>query len=275
MKKVLALSIIIAFMLVFPAMAQKQDNLLINPSLEAPYTERKDRVIIAHGWDWDYWDRYMPPVSDGGNSYPLIQPEYKESPKSLDPIRVIDGNSAQCWFWAFAIGDAVIYQTVDVEPGRCYQGGASASSWVSNKEDTHIDGEMYFNIGLSPEAETVAWKTGVIWAPYQWSGWEYRDIQSRVVRATGPRMTMFLRATSKWKLRHNDAYYDNAWLREVPCSDTPIEPTPTLPPTATPAPTVTPAPQPTVTPQPGECVSAEQLISILLDLISRIKIEVG
>jgi len=268
MRKALAIGFFV-LLLIMPVFAQGPVNLLSNPSLDAPYTERKDRVTIAHGWEWSYWDRYLPLASDGGSTTPIIQPEYKQLTPAIDPMRVIDGDSAQGWFWAFAVGDATVYQTVPVTPGKCYQAGAWASSWVSNQEDTHVDGEMYFNIGLSPEGRTIAWETGIIWTPFQWSGWEYREIKSRVVRATGSSMTVFLRAASKWKMRHNDAYFDKAWMYEVSCGgDDPI-------PTRIPTPTPTPTPPPPT----GDCLDAVQTETIfrrvLIDVLTRIGITIS
>lgn len=252
-----------ALLIAAPARAQadEPDNLLINGSLEAPYTERTGRVWVAHGWEWAAWDRYMPTISDGGSAGPIIRPEYKQLTPAIDARRVIDGGSAQCWFWAFAVGDAVVYQVVDVEIGQRYKADAWAQSWVANTEDFYTDGEMNFTIGLDPEGGTQPWATGVIWAPYQWSGYEYRQIKSREVVATTTRMTVFLRATSKWAKRHNDAYWDQARLYRA--GDAAPLPTPTIQPSPTPQPT----------PQPGQCPSADEIARPILEALPQIVYE--
>lgn len=248
-----------------PAVQAQSDNLLINPSLEAPYTERQGRVWVAHGWEWAAWDRYMPLVSDGGSSGPIIRPEYKQLTPQIDPRRILDGASAQCWFWAFAVGDAVIYQRVPVTPDAFYQAGGYAQSWVTNTENTSADGEMYFTVGIDPNGGTQAWDAGVIWSPFAWSGHLYTEIKSPIVQAKTDHITVYYRAASKWALRHNDAYWDALWLRRVEIG---AQPTPPPAPTQTPQPTPTPAP--TQTPTPGQCPSVDEIVTPILEALPQI-----
>ena len=248
-------------------------NLLENPSFEAPYTERTMRVIVAHGWEYAHWDRYLPLVSDGGSSGPIIRPEYKELPIRIDPDRVADGGSAQCWFWMFAVGDAVVYQVVDVTPGQWYQLDFAAASWVTNRENPDADGEMYFSAGIDPRGDTVPWKTGVLWSPFEWAGHDHRRIRSPIVQAQSSRITVFVRAASKWALRHNDAYVDDAHLVQVAPGGAP-QPTATPAATSTPLATQTPYPTatPAATPEPGVCPDLAAIRAVMREELDRTKL---
>jgi len=267
MRKVycIAAVVIALAILLIPIYAQERDpeNLLQNPGFERPYMERTTQIIVAHDWEWAYWDRYLPPDVDGGSSGPITRPEYKEAPARIDPDRVIEGDSAQCWFWMFAVGDAVVYQTVAVEHGAYYQADGSAASWVTNGGDPDADGEMYFSVGIDPYGGVFPWRTGVLWGPLAWAGHDHRRIYSPVVQAKADRITVFYRAVGKWALKHNDAYWDDAHLYRIELG----EGTP-----ATPYPTSTPYPCPTCPPDGGCEIEIDygRIEQIVEDVLARL-----
>jgi len=212
---------------------------VINPSFEQPYEKQAGTAFVAAGWKYWYNEGDPPAETSQG---PLAMPEYKEAPKAIDARRVSEGLSAQCWFIQYKVMDGGVRQLVPVTPGRRYRFTVDAQTWCSSSDTpTADDGEMYVSLGLDPLGRTDAKALGVVWSPWQRATNQHVAYQSQVVEATGPAMTVYVRAWNKWRLKHNDIYVDNVrWLEEG-------------------------APEIPEPPTPGECqaLSAEQVEEIV------------
>lgn len=184
-----------------------------NPGFELPYVEHQGTVKVAHGWT-PFYSAGDPPQEKGQG--PCAMPEYKPLPRSLDARRVIEGDTAQCWFLSYKVMDAGLYQVVPATVGKEYQFDASLQAWCSNSNDPTVsDGEMYASLGIDPSGGANPWELRV-----QWTGWQPVDAQHRrfwspVVAAQAGRITVFIRAWNKWKMTHNDVYADDSHLVEL------------------------------------------------------------
>jgi len=198
----------------------EEDNLLLNPSFEQPYHAHLGTVKVADGWDY-FHKRGDPPHEP--NQGPCAMPEYKPLPASLDARRVVDGDTAQCWFLNYKVMDAGIYQRVPVEHNHWYQFSVSAQAWCSNSDDPAVsDGEMYLSLGIDPRGKEEPFELGVVWQPWAWVGPTHERFYSLPVRARDDHITVYVRSWNKWRLKHNDVYVDAASLTEIDvCPDQP------------------------------------------------------
>ena len=237
---------VLVLLVLLSVQAGAQGGALVNPSFEPPYLEHgAGEVKVATGW-LPFWKIGDPPheVSQG----PTARPEYKPLSASLDPRRVVEGDTAQAWFLTSKVMDGGIYQRVRVTPGEWYVFSVSLQAWCTNLNDPAVsNGEMYATLGIDPDGRTDAFEVGVIWMGWQWVGPNHKRYESRAVQAESEYITVFIRTWNKWRLKHNDIYADVARLERV--SGPGPQPTPL--PTWTPQPT--PLPCPTCVPG-GSCV---------------------
>lgn len=176
-------------------------NLLVNPSFEGEYTEREKRpeVKVASGW-YPFW------------AEELAVPEYKPLPTSVDPVRVLDGDQAQCWFIRWNLMDAGVMQYVTVPVGAQVVFSVSVQAWCSQSDDPRTsDGDLDFAIGIDPLGGDDPWAQSIEWSDTVRGTAEYKRIEVSCV-AEASVITVYVRAWNKWKLSHNDAYIDAADL---------------------------------------------------------------
>lgn len=186
-----------------------------NPSFELPYHHepQTDTVKVAHDWT-AFWATGDPPQEQSQG--PCQVPEYKPLLKALDPRRVVDGDTAQCWFIRYKVMDAGVYQTVNVTVGKRYTFDVSLQAWCSNSDDPNVsDGEMYCSLGIDARGGTNPWELGILWTPWQWVNAGHQRFESLEVQAQESEITLFIRCWNKWRLSHNDVYADDAHLIEV------------------------------------------------------------
>jgi len=187
--------------------------MLTNPSFEGEYVRHGGTVLVAAGWR-PFWTEGDPPQEP--QQGPCAMPEYKPLPRSLDARRVVDGDTAQCWFLNWKVMDAGIYQVVDVTEGKWYRFSVSAQAWCDKDNDPALSrGEMYLSLGIDPEGESSPFRVGVQWSPWKWVGPDHKRFESLEVQAQKPAITVCIRTWNKWKLRHNDVYVDAALLETV------------------------------------------------------------
>lgn len=201
-------------------------DLMKNPSFELPYDEPPNygTVKVAHDWT-AFWSTGEPPQE--ASQGPCQMPEYKPLPRDLDPRRVVDGDTAQCWFIRYKVMDAGIYQTVSVTEGKRYKFDVSLQAWCTQSNDPTVsDGEMYCSLGIDTRGRTNPWELGVLWTPWEWINAEHRRFESLEVQAQASEITLFIRCWNKWRLSHNDAYADDVHLYVIGEPDPPDPPDP-------------------------------------------------
>jgi hypothetical protein len=256
-----------------PAQQEVGQELLTNPGFEGrcggtglcgdnwtrdtftgvPYTE----IFTPEGWI-TFWSEDVNPA-DGRD---FGRPECKVIPNAEPflgpPARVRSDYYAIMQFGFYRSIDSGVYQTVrGLTPGATVRFSAYAHAW-SCGDDEHgpyscaEPYQMLFRVGIDPNGGTNPWGGGIVWA----SGYSYDEY-----RMIGPveaqvgesgTVTVFLRATAKWPLKHNDVYWDDASLvyttPPATATNTPLP----APPTYTPGPS--PTPRPTPTPRPDGAI---------------------
>lgn len=184
-------------------------NELLNPSFELPYSERgAGEVKVSHDWKPFY---IVGETIEGQG--PTARPEYKPLPRSLDELRVIDGDTAQCWFTNWKVHDAGIYQRITgITVGATITFRASGQVWCSESDDPRADdAELYFRLGIDREGGTDAYAGHVVWTDFIRGTAEYQEAEiSAIAQATA--ITVFVRSWNKWPVKHNDMYVDKASL---------------------------------------------------------------
>lgn len=267
-----------------PRAQQPSENLLKNPGFEGltcnpasppgwcydnwtrdtfngiPYAE----IYTPQGWV-TFWSERVNPVDGRNYGRPECKVIPNQAPFNQTPKRIRSGNYAVMQFGFYRAIDSGLYQVVTgLTPHAIVQASAYAHAWTCDQDSPPLScGDPYqmeFRVGIDPNGGTDPWSPNIIWS----SGYSYDEyhligpVQAEVGDAGT--VTVFLRATAKWSVKHNDAYWDDASLVYVgePATPTPTPPPP--PPTPTPGPSPTPLPTPTPRPdgaivhivQPGD-----------------------
>lgn len=200
-------------------------NWLYNPGFEGNYPNQDgiNEVKVADGWR-AFWSNGDPPHEH--KQGPCGRPEYKPLTRDVDVLRVLDGETAQCWFIGSRVMDAGVFQRVTGLPSGAEIGfSVHAHTWCSDANDPRAtDGEMYLSLGVDLEGKTDPWSITVRWSGWQRLNDRYREFGfgGFVIRDTSA--TVFIRAWNKWRLRHNDVYVDGAFLSVVESPDPEPEP---------------------------------------------------
>lgn len=232
-------------------------NLLKNPGFEEGFTERgAGEVSIAIHWE-PWW---TPRTSEHTQSGIFYRPEYKPENASIYGMRrVHSGNFAQKQFNTFSHHRAGIYQQVGGIPaGSRLVFTAWAQVWSSgqsNPDRCDDFGNYRVWAGIDPTGGRSGDSGNIVWSESIINCNQWVFLQVEAIARSGT-VTVFLKGEPEYRVKHNDAYWDDASLSvQAPPTPTPRPPTPTpRPPTATPVPTVTPTPTPT--PVPDAVVSA-------------------
>jgi len=202
-----------------------QEGTVINPSFEQPYEKQAGTAFVAAGWKF-WFNEGDPPAEQ--NQGPLAMPEYKEAPIAIDPHRVAEGLSAQCWFIQYKVMDGGVRQVVPVTQGKRYYFTVEGQAWCSDSDNPHTaDGELYVSLGLDPYGREDAQAQGIVWSPWQRVTANYETYASQKVEAQGGAMPVYIRAWNKWRLKHNDIYVDDLkWFEDGTDPEPPDPPDP-------------------------------------------------
>jgi hypothetical protein len=208
-----------------------------------PWGNRIAEVTLPNGWQYF---SFRPYEGDGYYHRPETKPE---DAGRYGFRRVLDG----WWGWkafstysnhAYALG-----QRVSVPRGTLIEAGAYGQAWSSAKDDPTYSsqGSYWLNVGIDPAGGDDWQSANIVWAQAL-PGRKQLDTWARLAVTTTAQadyVTVWLRGEAEWRLKHNDSYWDAAWLRAVGA-----QPEPTWPPTVTPTvgASVTLAPTQTATP---------------------------
>jgi LysM repeat protein len=270
-KRILIGTVLIAVLVgILPAMSmaapdpapaeQDQPNLLQNAGFEEdwslesshrchtfPDNNIKETGNIFTPPGWITWFRHEPGVWD--------QPEVTDAWVTIDARRVHSGQKGIRLFTFWRDHDGGFYQVVrGLEPGATVQFSAYGEGWSCDKENSTYTScgddpwRMTFQVGIEPDGNINPYAPSTVWSAPKTSYDSYSLIGpvTAQVGAEG-KVVVFLRSTSKWKLKHQDAYWDDASLI-VAAPGVPPTNTPPPPPVVTAGPPPTPLPTPTPRP---------------------------
>lgn len=184
----------------------------------------------------------------------LAQPEVRDAWKANDQRRVHEGEKAILFFTFGRRHRGGFLQQVEVEDGATYELSVYAHAWSNHKdkgnpegfphpddpfwsegagydivswkpsdvpqEDTgipQIDAKRNFRFcvgidptgGINPAAQTV------VWGKERHNYNEYTEPITVRAMAYGQTITVFLRTSTVWEFKHNDAYFDEATLVKI------------------------------------------------------------
>ncbi|MFH1084976.1 MAG: SdrD B-like domain-containing protein [Chloroflexota bacterium] len=236
------------------AQAACPGNVVPNPSFEEGFSTRgASQVNVANGWT-PFWQDG--PNQDAGYNR---RPEFQaEDGARFGRDRIHEGNWGQKWFTVYGTHNAGVYQQINVPNGSVVRLSAWAQVWSSAKDNPKVSNDGAYNlyVGIDPTGGTNFAAPAVVWsAP---SGTLDKWVELAVqARAQSGRVTVFLRGEAQFRLKHNDAYFDDVCVTYTAPTAAPTArprptntpaPTATPPPAPTEAPTVVPASEPTATP---------------------------
>jgi len=238
-----------------------QSNILQNPGFEEPYSSDG----VAQGWGRQHAEVAQ---SDECNVYYTYRPTW--SGESVSAGLILDGARSQHIGNRFDTWNAVVMQTISVNPGSTYRFSFWATGRATNDQypapsDTSVNMNVQGGIDPAGRGDFVTYANEIVWgaagSPHMSGGqgnWQQFSVEAT---AAAGQITVFARANfgGAGQCRgHLDVWFDKAELIGVgpPPTNTPL-PLPTAPPqpvvTNTPVPpppTVTPEVPPTDTPLP-------------------------
>lgn len=202
-------------------------NLLLNPSFEGQYSAYIppnghpdcpagicNTAQMAPNWTpwWLSHDPDDPP-------YIIRMPEYKPAdPIFTDPVRVRTGEAAQQYFTFFSNHKAGFYQQAAVAPGALLCFSIWGHSWSAQDDDDAYsgpeDGHLVQKIGIDPTGGTEWQSTNIIWGSEREQYDQYGLFEIQAV-AQSPIVTVFVYSYPEFPVKHNDVYWDDAFLSVV------------------------------------------------------------
>lgn len=203
-------------------------NLIFNPSFEGTYTGYKmpppghqdcgggngtdcSRAQMAPGWH--PWWRAAPRTEVWMN----IMPEYKPSLPHETPPRVRSGGKSQHYFSFWSTHEGGAYQQVAAVPSGRYCFSAWGHAWSSRKtlpgyvSDPNDHGELYQKVGIDPTGGTDWQSSNIIWSDARMQ-YDQFGLFSVEAIAQANTITVFLHSRPNIPVKHNDVYWDDAWL---------------------------------------------------------------
>ncbi len=187
-------------------------NLLNNPGFEGAFSEREaPEVVVA-----DYWEAWWQDGPGQLEGY-FRRPEYKPENKWLHTDRRIrEGTYAQKFFTTYGTHNAGFFQRVPVVPGGLCVFTIWVQVWSSEEDDPNSvtkPGDYRVQIGIDPTGGTDWASPNIVWSPPRM---EYNTWMQLTVIAVAKEdvVTVFTRGYPEYRTKHNDSYWDDAYLRE-------------------------------------------------------------
>lgn len=233
-------------------------NLLQNAGFEGEWWretasgEPYGEIFVPKPWV-AYWREGTSVPHDPANQVGYGRPEFQIISRGapfLTPPRIRTGSRAVKLFTFYRIHDAGLYQQVQgIQPGSRLRGTAWAHAWSSSADDaTSSDGvgsqpifvrasdpipeplgaeprlrNFTFSVGIDPKGGTDPWSADVVWGEgaHIYNG--YAQIPPVEVVAAMSTVTLFVRSSVLWPLKHCDAYLDDTQLVVVGEASAPLE----------------------------------------------------
>jgi len=216
---------------------------IVIPNSGVPEEREIGNIFAPPGWL--PWFRHNPGQWD--------QPEVRDAWAALDPRRVHSGQKATMLFTFYRRHDAGFLQQVSVAPGTRVRLSAWAHAWSNHALAGHKEceddpycscgvgrdtfaalegtlpdagadpwvaalGNFTFRVGIDPTGGINPFAGTVIWGQGVHSYNAHAQVPSVEATATASTVTVFLRSTTRWAFKHNDAYWDDAELVSVDTS---------------------------------------------------------
>jgi hypothetical protein len=207
-------------------------NLLRNPGFEGTpiIWENAGEVKIVPEWEPWHWDDLAgyPGISDGNlSSVHTARPEFRPATLDIDATRIHGGEQSQMWFSFYRNNYAGVFQrSIPVTVGSVYQASVWAQAWSSAKDDPKVsEAEIYLSIGINPRGDASLRARDTVWSQWQWIGAQWVQVHSQQVKMAANMATLFIASGTKYSVKHNDMYIDDAEFVVVESGATP-EPEP-------------------------------------------------
>lgn len=208
-------------------------NLLTNPSFEGDYpvyvmdapghadcqtdpnhpeqpNQYCERARLAEGWHPFWRDNPRP------EPWINIQPEYKPAESWDTPPRIHSGERGQQYFSFYSSHEAGMYQQITAVPGGQYCYSAWGHAWSANTStpdhlSTDDHGFLDQKIGIDPTGGTDWQSPNIIWgdARMQYDEFGLFRVEAEAISDT---ITVFMHSRPQWAVKHNDVYWDDAFL---------------------------------------------------------------
>jgi hypothetical protein len=208
----------------------EEDMELLNPGLEPPFNRQgAGEIFVADKWRAGYNE--VDHVSSK-------RPEWKAETRDVGSGRVLEGATAQKWFWTSGVGEGWVSQVVQgLTPGKFYEFSAHVYVWSSdfdNPDESVKAGKMWCRLGVHPWGVDDANDLAVEYGAAVVDNYDKWLTLITFFMAKSDRAALFLWSSPEHPAKHNDVYWDKASLVEWECdggTEPPIEP-----------------------PEPGECL---------------------
>jgi hypothetical protein len=198
----------------------------------APYETELGNIFTPKGYL--FWYKHGKPVEHDPTNYDgWTQPEARYSEGFEN--RVYEGSQSFMFFGFYRIIDAGLmriypcqkgstlkasvmvhaWSSVDDNPAKST--GITEPQWFPEGQDGLSDAQRNFTfwIGIDPLGGSDPFAESVVWGEGKHVYNEYEPINVEA-KATGETFTVFIRAKSLWRYKHNDAYIDYLEVTETP-----------------------------------------------------------
>ena len=178
-------------------------------------------LAVAENW-YPWWQEGGQPegVADPDEPGYLWRPEFRgEDAQRHGYRRIRVGEYSQKVANTFATHNAGLTQQVsDVPVGQWVTFSCWVQVWSSNRDNpdvSEVNGRYRTCVGIDPHGGTDPMSTDVVWGEMgeTYDAWAKRSVGIESVSDT---VTVFLRGTAQWRVKHNDAYWDEARLVSQP-----------------------------------------------------------
>jgi hypothetical protein len=188
------------------AQTPQSANLLANPSFEEGMYHASMSNFIANGWS--YW--YQGRAAEDTRGWYLPEPEYGIISDRQGQSR--SGSKSQRWFNTWAIHNAGVYQRVNVPADSWVKFSIWMFNW-SSQEDVFGVSEAFHHkwVGIDPNGGVDPFSPNVVWGneDQTMDVWVQLGV---IARAKGETVTVFVRETPEYSVKHNDVLLDDAEL---------------------------------------------------------------
>ncbi len=214
-------------------------SLVLSEGFESPLSAYTHRCVALHGGEaqpleienifvppaWTFWFVHQPDTWDQPEGRPVAFPE-----------RVHSGEWGYSWFTFYRKHDAGLFQQVTVLPGAHVRLTGWAHAWSSTRDDGQwsegpgydcgfkLEGDptansdwrnFTFRLGIDPTGGANPLASTVVWGQGAHIYNCYAEVPTVEATAASGKITVFLRSTTLWPFKHNDAYWDDVSVEVV------------------------------------------------------------
>lgn len=190
---------------------------MVDWGFEGPYHAQDDIPQVRVPEGWHAWWLIGNPLGEPGVAE-HFRPEFGPKYAREFPYRVREGAAALAMYNSYATHHAGVWARVPVVAGQEIRFSVWAHIWTgAGSGDPPVsDGDRYnyaVSVGIDPHGGTDPLSDEVIWSDeLAYEAWdEYHQLSVSAV-AQAAYVTVFTRGRCKWRVLHNDSYWDDARL---------------------------------------------------------------